>query len=431
MATPFTNIDYAKIGRTDSGRAWVEKAIHPPGMPLSRICGMPDNEAFPSTVVEMRNTNTVVAPTMVSTDTTWNCLLLTLPGPEAPVLVWKWSATAVSPTADMAVGANRPVILYNTNYNFTSWALDVSRWRMLYGSLTVELNAPEILNQGMVYCAQQRMEIGLNGIENAQNNTIGLTAQQVLLSQLPTNPSLLAQISPGFYKQLAREGVFTVQGLAQPTNLYQAGAEVFATIGTAANHTPATGTYGCAPIGNRAVTWGSPYSCCAGVSTNWSSSWVLFTGISQSATLELKSIHGYEMQAGVGSSFQLFVEPSAEPDSLAVDAYYSIRHGMADGYPAKFNFLGSLLSFIPAAISKIASWLAPAAPLIGQTIGQGLAGMAPKTVKLPTTKQISASVANMAEPSHRPVLQQRPRPVSTEASVVRPKKKQTVKKRTK
>lgn len=358
---------------------------------------MPDNEAYPSTVFEMRNTFAMGPPAM-GTDTTWSALILTLPSPEVPLLYWRWPTSALAPTADMSVVANQPGRAFNTNYNFNGWAADVSRWRRLYGSLTCELNAPALSNQGMVYCAQQRLEIGANPIELSTNLITNVTGQQVVLTTLPTAASLLAQISPGFYKQMAREGCFTVSGLAQPTNLYQTGADVFLTIGTQANLTPAAGGSLAFPIGSRIYNaGGTSLGVCPGVSTNWSSSWVLFTGIDKSSTVELKSIHGYECQAAVGSSFQLFVEPSAEPDSVAVDAYYSLRHGMLDGYPAKFNFLGSLLSFIPAAISKIASWLAPSAPMIGQAIGQGIAGMTPSS-SIPTTQQISARVANMAEP---------------------------------
>jgi hypothetical protein len=358
---------------------------------------MPDNESYPSTVFEFRNTYTIQPPTAVGTDTTWNALFLSLPGPENVTLVWKWSASSTPPAADMNVVANQPVPLFNTNYNFGNWAGDVSRWRRLYGSQTFELNVSDLYNQGMVYCAQQRLEVWSEGTQLTTPNARSITwpSQQIVLTQLPTSPQTLQQMSPGFYKQLAREGCFTVSGLAQPTNLYQPGNSTLLSLGTQDNYDNSVPIF----IGQRLETIeGASRIVSSGISTNWSSSWTLWTGLANQATLELKQIHGYECQAALGSSFTLFVEPSAEPDSAAVETYYRLRHGMMDAYPAKYNFLGSLLSFIPAALGKLASWLMPvaqaAAPAVGNAVGQAIAGFGKP---LPDRAEISKKVMNLEE----------------------------------
>jgi len=368
MENPFTKIDYTKLGKTLAGRAWLEKALHPPGNAIGPIQGMPDNEAFPSTVMEFRNTFTVAPP--VTATTTWNLLVCALPSAEVPLIAWSWNAGAAPPTT-----ATQPTLSGNPNYNFSNWDSDVQRWRRLYGSLTCELNAPALSDQGMVYCAQQRLEIQ-DTVNTAPANPgaqAQMLAQAVLLTSLPTTPSVLQQISPGFYKHRAKEGCFTVSGLCQPTNLYTSGTSKSVTAGTEAQYgsNPQTSV----TLNERSLAWiGGANNVQSGLSNNWSSSWVLFTGISISATVELKMIHAYELQAGLGSSFALFVEASAEPDTDAIDAYFALRHGMMDGYPASFNFFGSLMAGLTSLIPRIASWLAPvgkaALPAIGQAIGQ-------------------------------------------------------------
>jgi len=428
---PYQNIDYTKIGRSDSGRAWVEKALHPPGEARSRICGMPDNEAYPSTTFEFRNTTTITPVT--GTQNTWNLLLLSLPSPEQPGVYWAWNSGTAAPGADQSVIANKPSKITNVNYNFANWDADVSRWRRLYGSTTCELNAPSLSNQGMVYSAQQRLEVTSNPYAAPSDPTTAtkyhqaFPAQQIVLTSLPSQPNQLQQMSPGFYKQMAKEGCFTVSGLAQPTNLYQQGNDIALTIGTDANMMTDL-VANVTNLGGRTKTQdGIIRAVTSGLSLNWSSCWTLFTGISTDATVELKFIHGYECQAALGSSFGPFVSQSAEPDTLAVDAYYSLRHGMQDAYPAKYNFLGSLLSFLPMAISQVAEWLAPkaieAAPKIISGAASAIGKWAgAKSEPPPTREDYSPKVSNMEDPPRQAQQQPSriPRPVQRRVVVQQP-----------
>lgn len=361
---PFA-VDYSKLGKTMSGRAWLEKAIHPPGSAIGPVRGMPDNEAYPSTVLEYRNTQTISTPNPA--DPTWNLLVLALPNAEVPYLFWRWSSSQPTPTL-----LTIPEEFDNPNYNFNNWDEDVSRWRQLYGSITAELNAPALSDQGMVYCAQQRLELTESVLREASTAGRSLRpAQCVIIEQLPTQPNVLQQISPGFYKQRAKEGCFTTLGLCQPTNLYAPGTDVATFFGDTASFQTGAGIWS---IGSRLESWeGAPTRRVqTGVSDNWSASWVLFQGVSNAGTIELKDIHGYEMQASFGSSFALFVQPSAPPDPDAVDAYYALRHGMQDGYPASYNLFGSLLAGLGSLVPKIVSWLAPvgraALPALGQAV---------------------------------------------------------------
>jgi hypothetical protein len=380
---PFTKIDYSKLGKTETGRAWLEKAIHPPGTAIGPIQGMPDNEAFPSTVMEFRNTYTAEPP--AGATTTWNLLACAMPSAEVPLLGWSWASGGVAPTP-----GNAPVLSGNPNYNFDNWDGDVARWRRLYGSVTAELNAPALNDQGMVYCAQQRLEV-LNPNTAAGGGNMDVPSQVVVVPSLPTAPSELQQISPGFYKHRAKEGCFAVSGLCQPTNLYAPGTSKRCFMGTEAQL--ALNPQVLPDLGGRTMAWaGGDYgSVQTGLSDNWSSSWMLFLGISVNATVEFKVIHAYECQAALGSSFGLFVEPSAAPDTAAVDAYYALRHGMMDGYPAAYNFFGSLMAGLSSLVPKIASWLLPAAkqavPAIAGAVASRVApAAAPRPAPVPQAR---------------------------------------------
>lgn len=390
---PFNTIDYSKLGKSVSGRAWLEKAIHPPGLSIAPVTGMPDNDCFPSTSMEFRNTYTLSTP--LDSDPTWSALILFMPSAELPAVWWPWSTSQAAPVITTPLLPGN--YIKNPNYNFANWDTDVSRWRRLYGSATCELNAPSLNDQGMVYCAQQRLEMlasgstYIPGVAYASEPVIPLVAPF-----LPTQPTTLQQLSPGFYKQRAKEGCFTVSGLIQPNNLYQPGTSLSVRFGseTAYRTTPAEGQT--LDFGTRASTWGTTaLNVQSGLSDNWSYSWVLFTGLSNQATVELKMIHGYELQPELGSSFALFVEPPAEPDVDAVNAYYSLRHGMSDGYPAAFNLFGGLGAALSSLIPKIPSVLG--ALFGGATTTASVASQPAVTAPVPTRPAppppVAASIA--------------------------------------
>lgn len=397
---PWLGIDYNKFAKTLSGRAWLEKALHPPGAALAPVAGMPDNDSFPSTTMEFRNTDTVVTP--LATDPTWSALFLVMPSPEIPAMVWKWSSS--QPAPDMSNWQNGTRIV-NNNYTFANWDTDVSRWRRLYGSATFELNAATLADQGMVYCAQQRMEQlpgGTAFVPGAE--FVAMPEDNIVNEFLPTLPSQILQVSPRFYKQRAKEGCFTVSGLVQPINLYRAGTGVPVFMGTTAQYRG--GHASLYQITSRVGSWnGQSIGVQAGIHDNWSSSWVLFTGIASSATIELKNIHGYEIQAALGSGFTLFSEPPAEPDVDAVNAYYSLRHGQADGYPASFNFFGSLLAALPSILPKVPAFFQGlsnvASSVIPALTGMFGGGGESTTAKVDSVTQVAKPVP---APRRRPVV---------------------------
>jgi len=364
--------DFKAMSDTTGGTAWLSKAIHPPGGSSALLSGMPDGDTYPSAMLEFRNTQTINPPASVVT--TWNVLMLSLPNPEALALYWTWSTGVDTvPTIDTV-----PKVLTNTDYSFASFDADVARFRRIYGSVTTQLNAPSLSDQGMAYVAQQRLQFSpfnINALLPAQTtNTAqrGYPAQLLEIQVLPTDQSLLMQISPNSYKEKAREGTFSVSRLVQPANQYQSAQTPIQYVGTSAELLAATPTnYGARSLpvnynGTVINFTGAAPSC-----EPWSGIWTYYTGISSNATIEVKTIHGYEVQPSLGSPFTLFVQPVTGPDNRAIASYLHLVLRMQDGYRSSENFLGGLLAAAKAIAPKVLGFLKPSLSAALNSFGGG------------------------------------------------------------
>jgi len=232
----------------------------------------------------------------------------------------------------------------------------------------------------MVYVAQQRLQLtpfNLNAL--FPGSTIAdVTAQRgypctmLEIQTLPTDQSLLMQISPSSYKERAREGTFSVSRLVQPANQYLSTQPPLQYLGTSDNLLEG----GPKNYGTRSlpVNYGGtilPFYGSAPTTEAWSGVWTYYTGISANATIEVKNIHGYEAQPGIGSPFTLFVQPVTGPDNRAVAAYFHLSLRMQDGYRASENFLGGLLAAAKTVLPKVLGFLKPSITSALNSFGGG------------------------------------------------------------
>jgi len=333
---------------------------------------MPDGDTYPSTMLEFRNTQTI-SPPKGGVVPSWNCLILSLPNPEMIGLVWSWSTADPAPTI-----ATVPVYLNNSDYDFTAFAGDVARFRRIYGSVTTQLNAPSLSDQGMVYVAQQRLQLtqfNLNYLIADQPTDVaqrGYPCNLIEVQTLPTDQSLLMQISPSSYKERAREGSFSVSRLVQPANQYVSTQPPASFFGSSDQLTSGN----MLNIGTRSLrinynATGASFNGAAPTTEPWSGVWTYYTGLSANATIEIKTIHGYEAQPSIGSPFTLFVQPVTGPDNRAVASYFHLTLRMQDGYRASENFLGGLLAAAKTVLPKVLGFLKPSINTALKSFGGG------------------------------------------------------------
>lgn len=347
----------------DEARAWYEKYLHPPC--TATPSGIPDLDSSPSTVVPFRNSSSIACPPGITTGT-WDLVVLGVPSVTCPIVYWAYPSGTVPNWAAAAAPAVGPKPVYNPDMLPTSWLTWVDKYRAMYSSFSVYLDANDLSNQGAVYASQTRFDV------NEQQNTAtqiyqiaSLAGGGGAISQPMFTGDTVLMSSPRSYQGLAKDGVFMPLRFAQPTQLYadtlwapedgeQLGLQLALFTGTAVNRVtiqnPAERFTG--------MTWGN----------------ILFTGLSPNATVRIKQLHGYEVSATVQGPWTFFASNAARPNPLAIERAYRTVFDLPDAYPVSANALGlwnTLKSYAPKILDYLDSDLAAAIPGIGGTVRAG------------------------------------------------------------
>jgi len=315
-------------------------------------------------VLEWRNRDTITPPAGTLSTETWSALILDLPSPAVTAVLWTWRSSAAPP------GNTTPgTVIPNSLYDFNGWDNDVSSWRGMYRSQTAIFDAPSLADQGKVYSAQQR----LNG--SLVSTPVPIPDFTVRFNGIPSFPDEILQLSAKSDARRAREGDFSVLKCSDPMFSFLSGVR-FTNVNLAFAGQPPSVVI---PL-PRAIMGLADFT----------ASWTLFTGMSSTATIELKTIHGYEIQPAVASAWGPFSNPSARLDTKAMESAIKISHGLQDTYPAAMNSFGSMFSALgnlaPAALGavvrnkKLLKKVTGLIPGVGQTVS-GLIDFLPEDVE--------------------------------------------------
>jgi hypothetical protein len=439
-ALPEVERRLADSGVTGAGRDWLIKALDPSS---SGPCpGIPDTCATDVVRPEYRVQSTINGP---PTATQWD-LFMWLPPGDVNSLVW---AAGPSP-ADFTVLVQgvapplfgwtygtiplQPVIDLPGTFSGLSltavgtgaagpWQLRVpasraQTFRHMYKSVTLELSAPDVNNQGDVYAAQFASRCVSSSFD--QTGVLSTTVPSAPLGaisdyfRLPLTEGDLTLACPNAYVGRAKNGVymplrhggptidFADVNVKWPLTVQGGGRMFFVTdVSDEANQMPHLPQI-TAWDGAGALTTSSPYAvntalqqysttgtwagivqnspgCDTGYD-NMNCGVVIWrglagpaaSGIPFGATVLVKVLAGHEFIPRPSSVDRIYAKPSTPYDPRAIAAYYGIAMGLAPAYPASFNSFGDILNVIRNVASKVLTPIkAIAAPVLSIANGVG------------------------------------------------------------
>jgi hypothetical protein len=292
-------------------------------------------------------------------------------------------------------------------------------FRHQYGSITCELIAAAVADQGQVYAAQYApimRKVGCvvpNGYDSgiANPDTPGTNYQlfaQRYSCVLPASESDLAAMSPEFYMGAAREGVYVPLRLSGPNQPFARSTPEgqLAVFGNDAGYFNVDvsnypiGAVLC-PFRNdpmNGVDPGIPWVFAGPTLLNFGAGYpalpsplmfdsgydnmnvgvVIWRGLTGASgggfgsSIQVKTIMGLEIASNPTASARIFAENPAPYEPKAIEAYYAICLELKDAYPARYNSLESIFDAIGSVASKV--WKVAEPVLI--KVGPDLAKMA-------------------------------------------------------
>jgi hypothetical protein len=396
--------DKLAVGGLSAGaRDWVVKALDPACTLKSH--GIPDASACSVMRPEYTVQQTIPAPAVATA--TWDCIMFLPPG-NVQTLMWAAGPAGTdfsSPTAP-AGGVYGYIALEsyvdypgNTQWTYldTTAAPPYPPWsetnlgsrgptsvpltfRHQYKSVTVDLIAAAVNNQGDVYASQYPTDFRLSkrpqiiGTGGLHPNPLMALKNEIAL---PMNEYDLTLSSRNPYVAKAVEGVYMPLRLMGPNQPF---ADV--SYGGGAGSTISGSVL--LPIYDRSVQhtqtfWpvqndtggqvGQPWinsmyqsatvTCDTGYD-NTATGVIIWRGLSAGgggggfgASLMVKVIVGLEVCPRPTTADRIYAQPAAPYEPRALEAYYGIMGQLQPAYPARFNALGAILPVISTALSQL------------------------------------------------------------------------------
>jgi hypothetical protein len=387
---------------TPSGKAWVEKYLHPPSVPRATYAGIPDMNMSPVTSLQFETVNNIPTVFVIDGVIRQATEIFFLQTTGALVVAYVFVRSPDYNNNGWVQHPQYPAIV-NDSYNFhDNWGADVSMQRLAYKSCTYFLNATAFNDQGTVTIAQARPQffvfssplippaadtdydfpkqpsrrVGGEFDYNAQILEMGdISGPGFIGDYVPSTPTQIQQSSPKAVTHMAREGAFVTQHWSQPTNRFWnnpglengSDADLVQTWirFTQSDHSEHTvrlyskmNSAGHSPepnLGNAADT----------VWTDFTIAYVYFSGLSVSsgpaglsnAYITVKSAYCVEVQPHAKSSFVFFQNSAPVPDDRAIHIAAAVTHQVPDGFPASANGFASILGLVANYAPKVITWL--------------------------------------------------------------------------
>jgi len=468
MADTFSKIDYKSLAHSEEGSAFIERFLHPPGVAIGPVNGIPDRNCTPSCVVNLREDFVIRPPALIAAGETWSCLLFSIPDVTTPYVFFVARDLATTPGNPLCFNTSVLSPVSQPSVATRSVLANLaSATRTIGKSATVRLNAPALSDQGSVYAAQIQSQTDKQtatfnqlypAVTPSSANPIQLYAtgyRRDLSSMATLRGEGIAQMSSGSYTGQARDGCFMPMRYTDPSLTYtdtsndsylvtDSGSgvrEVYPQFMFRDLTEGVTGTDTFLVLDTRAgvqnmfresdaTAWSSVNASksCDGFS-HMATGVMSFTGLSSNATLTVRHCETIEALVNTASSWSPFLTESANPDTMAMDNAYMVRQKMADAFPAAYNDFGSFF----AGVKKLAPTLlnfatsAPGKALLSLAPGGGMINTVTSAIK----DALESGQSNPPQRS-RPIPAPRPRkPQQQQQQIERPVPKPRTKKPTK
>jgi hypothetical protein len=376
---------YPKLGNTVSGAAWALKALHPAAKIQEELRGIPDADAYPCVIMEYEQVATIGPPD----STTWSADVYGIPHPVHP-MSYKTQAGA---SRSIGGAVNATLVAGATTYSdYTLRFAELCHsYRMLYHSLTIDLDASGLSNNGTIVAAQFPMAIQKQNCSTFVTPSLRTQAHLIDASWVQNQPGKLISQLPGSFSGLATDGVyiplkldptapwvnthemqFVIQSEELSSNNYLTAAgrvlrqpgsttssgdafPFFSSVGSEPPIAPLIPAYGVDAqiFGDIVVPLQQKNM---GVCS--------FYNLNPSAKLTVTMRWGVEMRVPPVSTLAPAMQPSSMVDTLALEAYSDLAASLPWAYPSSYNARGQLLGMIVGAWNRMRPVLGSALSLV-------------------------------------------------------------------
>jgi len=366
-----------RLGLTEQSEQWALRALSPCDERIGGAARIPDSSGTASAVLFNKIIHVVTAPGGPSGP--WNLLVYVPPFADVAFLYKAWKTTVDPSTVDWTPVAYRDLVVGKANIPLTTnWdtietsagddatlQLQTDEFRQTAKGLTATLNGSSITDQGMVLAAQwgdkyempTNFKIGYFTANPTAPPLPGNIKQAIVLRDVPTSTDDLFAKDPQAYRAQARAGAYLPLKFNGPVSDY---VPVTTTASGVTDHQMGlpvfiydSNTTVYQPVPFATTTAGAVVLLANGV-TNMQSGAMLFEGLSDQVSIDIKVQSGLELVPSSSSNWTGFSEPPPADVDTAQRQVHLVQRHLASAHPASANWLGTLLKTVAMVLGPYA-----------------------------------------------------------------------------
>jgi len=335
--------------------------------------------------MDYETVTSIVPPVGTPVGDTWTCELFQLGHPIEPV---SFVSTSSGALVNYGGIINPTLAGANVEARSTAFLGLCNAWRMTYSSVTIDLDAAGLNDQGSVIAAQYPLAYTVLNCATSNNaNPFATIFTHVVSADYASNrPGMQLGQLPGAFMGLAKDGVYMPLKLDPQADWANSECPVLVVPNAAQlprgyalpNAAPVIGN--CFPFFGEIAYQAACGIGCLGATAAWSNvlgtiqgslvqpiqqlsiGTVVFYNLAATARLTIKVKWGVEMMVPAISALAPTMKPSAHLDTVALAAYSELNATLPWAYPSSYNVDNKLLSVVKTIWNEVR-------PAVGKTLG--------------------------------------------------------------
>lgn len=390
------------MAATAGGKSFAIKALHPAEATIRAVRLPGGNRASTCVTCDMIETIPVADPNLFTT-------IYSFASPSVPVTYCIGTAEGLMDKTFGAFGNSAFGSAHATSPNAAFYdaataliAAACEQYRVLAQSVTVELVAPALQNQGTIICSQVTEKPQKFHAGSLQSNGYGMLPYDVappavLYDRPPTSAKML--LGTNAYTSTALEGVYAPLKLSKLR--FKTSNRPSICYGAINGVSVPTKHFSLNAVNIQSFPYpGLDYSADISLFQSWSCpeyTKIVIAGLAAGVALRVRVRQCLEIIPYPGTVYASLVSAPLPPDEISLKMYFEISGKMKDGYPASYNDLGKLRDFVDKAARELLPFVDPALDGL-LSISSMIPGAAPfvpllKPVKNEVVKQLHSLAA--------------------------------------
>jgi hypothetical protein len=365
------------IGRGGEAGVWAMMALDPMAEADVGGCRIPDKTVGSTAAFVARNDTTISRPPGLPSDVDlWDCLILCLNMPEAPFVYFtkatkepKWVLDNMHvlsmPTLDPAYHSYNKTAI-TSELGSPKLLRDAEAFRTTHKGISIMYDAPSLFDQGRAFCCQMRATPNITEKTSADTGE-GLEKQICKTAEyfkIPGDQGTMYSVAPEMTRFKAKHGVYMPMRFNNVIHNYTTTSGATKAKGEQDNRMISgliqlqysDGTV--SPSFRLSSADGPKDGSELGVSglDNTQVGIILFKGLSELATLDVKMLEGIECQCDPAASWCNFMERVPDVDEKALEMQVTIADRLPMAYPERYNAWGALVPVIGQVLGSVLQW---------------------------------------------------------------------------